>query len=486
MTQPNILLIITDQQRADTLGFVGRTPCRTPHIDRLAAEGVSFGRAMTTSPLCAPARASIFTGQYPHQVNMMQNDKQLHALPVLTDLLRARGYHSACAGKWHLDAQVPAYLDEAAQREYEADLGQPALPKWFDRYAGQDQADYADWCQRHGLPDGRPFADDRLRSHRKPAMSIPKTAVLELTPDQTIDGWITDHAIRFYRERPQDRPFFLVCSYQGPHPPFKIPEPYYSMYDPQEIPEPRNFEPAPNKPRANTTSFYHQLWLDHGADWEAWQKTVAVYWGYVSLLDDQIGRLLACLEEDQVLDDTVVIFISDHGEMLGQHGLWHKMEPYEEAVRVPFIVRYPREVAPGVRSLAGASLIDIVPTMLSLIGLEPPENVAGVDLSPALTGDVSYAIGRVLFAEHQALGDWHRSVDWRMATDNHHKYVWNQGDLDELYDLVSDPYEVSNLINDLAVQSVLLDFRTRLRRWMQETSDPLLPSFEAEADTEAR
>ncbi|GAB4532133.1 MAG: sulfatase-like hydrolase/transferase [Anaerolineae bacterium] len=478
MSDPNILLIITDQQRADTLGFIGRTPCRTPNMDRLAAEGISFDRAMTTSPLCTPARASIFTGQYPHQVGMMSNNKALRATATLTDRLRARGYHTAYAGKWHLDAQHPPYepADPAARGvEYER-----SLPRWFERYAGQEPEDYTAWCQANGLPDGWAFNNPALRTTRKPSMSVPKTARLNMAPDQTIDGWITDIALRFLAERPANCPFFLVIGYQGPHPPFAVPEPFYSMYDPAAIPEPPNFRPSPGKPRANTTGFYHQLWLDHGQEWEAWQKSVAVYWGFVTLIDDQIGRLLQALEDEGMLDDTLVIFTSDHGEMLGQQGLWHKMVPYEEAIRVPLVMRCPRRISAGLRSKAVTSVMDIAPTILSVIGERIPEEMLGRDLSPAFQDGAEFQSDPFRFAEHKPLGEWHRAVEWRLVTNNQFKYVWNHGDLDELYDLLADPYERLNLIDDPVMQPVVREYRALLRSWMRETSDPLRADFEME------
>jgi choline-sulfatase len=456
--QPHILLIITDQQRADTLGFLGQTPCRTPHIDRLAREGLAFDRALTPSPLCTPARAALFSGQYPHQVDMMSNGNTLRAAPLLTQQLRARGYHTAYAGKWH--------------------LGDAVLPQWFDRHVANDTESYSAWCAQQGLPDGWTFNDPAMRTHRTPSMSIPKTAVLEMDAEHTIDAWITDHAIELLRERPAGRPFFLTCGYQGPHPPFKIPEPYYSMYDPRRIPEPPNFRPAPHKPRANTSSFYHQLWQDHGADWPAWQKSVAVYWGFVSMIDAQIGRLLAALEEAGVLDDTLVILTSDHGEFLGQHGLWHKMMPYEEDLRVPLVLRYPQRIPAGRRSRAAASLVDIAPTILSVAGEAAPATMQGRDLSPAFTSGAAAQEDVCCFAEHTPLGDWHQTVEWRLVTDRRFKYVWNQGDLDEFYDLQTDPYEVRNLVDDPCVQGEVARLRRRLQRWMIDTGDPLLAAFE--------
>lgn len=478
--QPNILLIIADQQRADTVGFSGKTACRTPNVDRLARQGIAFDLAVTPCPLCGPARAAIFTGQYPHQVDMMRNDTSLRAEPTLTDRLRGQGYHTAYAGKWHLDAQTPPYLLRGPAETHERPAS--ALSRWFDRFAAESVQEYTAWCEANGLPDGWAFNDLALRTTRKPAMSIPRTGVLEMRADQTIDGWITDHALRLLSERPKAQPFFLVCGFQGPHPPFKIPEPYYSMYDPSDIPEPPNFRPAPHKPRANTTSYYHQLWRDHGDDWSAWQKSVAVYWGFVTLLDDQIGRLMAALAQENVLDDTLVIFTSDHGEMLGQHGLWHKMMPYEEAVRVPLVMRYPRRITAGVRSNALVSLVDLAPTLLSIVGEPIPEDMTGIDLSPAFRDGSEFQPAPHRFAEHKPLGEWQNTVEWRLVVDGRFKYVWNQGDLDELYDLEADPYELRNRIDDPDLQSQRRRLRSILREWMARTVDPLLAPFDTEAE----
>jgi arylsulfatase A-like enzyme len=484
---PNILLILTDQQRADTPGYRGQTPCRTPHIDRIAAEGIAFDRAICTAPLCSPSRASIFSAQYPHQVDMMTNHNTLHAPPRLTDALKALDYHTAYAGKVHLQpddrpADIFASKQEQEARyrlegvQFEAGAGR-IIENWFDRVAGESVAEYSEWCAQNGLPNGFPYADPRLRTHRQPAMSIPKTAIMEMDVQDTIDGWTTNHALRFFRERPREQPFFLVCSYMGPHPPFKVPEPYYSMYDPASIPEPPNFRPAPNKPRANTASFYHQLWLDHGDDWRAWQKSMAVYWGYCTLIDDQIGLLLGALEAEGVLDETLVIFASDHGEMLGSHGLWHKMMPYEEAVRVPLAMRLPGTIRAGIRSEAVTSLIDIAPTMLSVCGVDAPPDYVGRDLSPAFADGREFQDDPYRFAEHKPLGDWHGTVEFRLVVDDRNKYVWNVGDLDELYDLRADPHELNNLIDQPDHAATQARLQSRLGRWMHETADPLRAAF---------
>jgi arylsulfatase A-like enzyme len=313
MNKPNILLIITDQQRADTLGYLGKTPCKTPNMNRIAREGISFENNLCTSPLCSPSRASIFSSKYPHQLDMLKNNGTLQEPAHLTNTLREKGYYTAYAGKWHLEPirQPKAFEDRAKELGLDKVHGGNVMPKgqrivdkWFDDAYGQGNYDYSVWCEENGLPDGWPVSDDDVRTHRKPSMSIPKTKRQDLDPKYTYDAWVTDIAMGFLRQRPNHKPFFLVAGYFGPHPPFNIPEPYYSMYDPADVLEPPNFGPQPNKPRSNTDSFYHLLFKDHGENWEPWKKSMAVYWGYCTLMDDLVGRFLNELERENILDNT--------------------------------------------------------------------------------------------------------------------------------------------------------------------------------------
>ena len=204
---------------------------------------------------------------------------------------------------------------------------------------------------------------------------------------------------------------------------------------------------------------------------------MAVYWGYCTMMDDLVGKLLEELENQNVLDDTLVIFVSDHGELLGSHGLWQKMMPYEEALRVPMLMRLPETINAGIRSQAYVSLIDIVPTILSIVGETAPADMGGRDLSPSFETGEEFQTDAYRFSEHQPLGDWHQAVEWRLVTDNRFKYVWNQGDLDELYDLVADPSEINNLIDDPVHADELNRLQNRLFEWMLETCDPILRPF---------
>lgn len=270
--QPNVLIIMTDQQRPDTMGFRGETPCRTPNIDRIAREGISFDRAITPCPLCLPSRASLFTGVYPTQNDMM--DAQVGYLDdcQMLDHFRGAGYQINYAGKWH--------------------MGEGNIGDFTDRHAGDSTPEYSLWCKDQGLIDGWMFNDPDTRTTRTPSMSIPKVHVQDLPVDKTNEAYVTDFAINMLETRDKDKPFFQVCSFNGPHPPFMIPEPYFSMYNPEDVPEPANFGPQMAEIKTNKTSFYRDLFNDFSDRFDDWRASFAVYWGFVTMIDDHIGRLL--------------------------------------------------------------------------------------------------------------------------------------------------------------------------------------------------
>lgn len=475
MKRPNILFILADQYRADCLGFKGlHRHLRTPNLDRLAANGVSFDRAVSPAPICGPARCSIFTGLYPHQArgilqeenlgardemevgierDMMINTTSLREPPHLSRLLAEQGYNLAYAGKWH--------------------LGEDSLGQWFPKHQGSRHVEYEEWLQNQGLPEsGWPRKDTEVRTHRRPHMTNPRTKPSTVNAGEANDAWITDIAIEFLQEQPREQPFFLVCSLNGPHPPLVVPEPFYSMYNPAAMDQPINFGPTQREPRCKDQSFYRRIFEDHGKDWTSWQKSVAVYHGFCSYIDHQVGRLLDALDDRGVLEETVVVFASDHGEMLGQHGLWHKMQAYEEALRVPLIFSAPW-LRKGVRSRVLASLLDLPSTLLGLAHVAVPEVYEGEDLSGLLRGEREQPQRTYIFSEQEPLGPFHRETDWRMVADERWKYIWNYGDIEELYDLAMDPGETVNLAGDPVYTDRVTKMRGILCGWMMRTGDKL-------------
>ena len=452
--QPNVLLIITDQQRPDTMGFRGETPCKTPNIDRIAREGISFDRAITPCPLCLPSRASLFTGVYPTQNDMM--DAQVGYLNdcQMLDHFRGAGYQINYAGKWH--------------------MGEGNIGDFTDRHAGDSTPEYSQWCKDQGLIDGWMFNDPETRTTRTPSMSIPKVHVQDLPVDKTNEAYVTDFAIDMLKSRAKDKPFFQVCSFNGPHPPFMTPEPYFSMYDPDDVPEPENFGPQAGEIETNRTSYYRDLFLDHREDFEDWRASYAVYWGFVTMIDDNIGRLLETLETEDLLDNTIILFTSDHGENLGSHGLWQKMVPYSQSVQVPFLLRAPMVDFAGVRTDVPASLIDMAPTLAALCNLEKLPEWSGTNLMDEVDDPSD---NRAVFSMQRPLGSWMKTTDWRMIERDRLKYVWYADGSSELFDLETDRFETQNVFGDSKYADKLASLLEELGDFLVKTNDPMLTTW---------
>ena len=314
-------------------------------------------------------------GCYPYAAGVTNNVPPRLPLdrPTLLEVFRDAGYDVACSGKWHLGRG----------------RGAVAIPD-FD---GERDA-YQRWMTEHNFKDTWPYGQ-REFAYRMPGtdrwISSPATAPQEGPVENTYDAWIAARALERLETRHRDRPFFHVCSFWGPHPIFVIPEPYYSLYDPVQALEPISLtDPMEGKPLFQTRSIWHGAAHAHGTSWEPWRQLTAVYWGYVTLLDELIGRLLGRLDSLGLADNTIVIMTSDHGEQMGSHGLFQKCCMYEESLRVPLLIRAPKLIPAGRRIDAPVSNVDLAPTVMRLCGtaeqgsklLEPQ----GRDLSGWLTG----------------------------------------------------------------------------------------------------
>lgn len=453
---PNILLIMTDQQRPDTLGYRGQSPCKTPNIDSIAATGVSFDNTITPCPLCLPSRASLFTGFYPTQNDMMSNQTGYLVTCEMLDHFRTAGYQINYAGKWH--------------------MGEGNIGEFTDRHAGDSTREYSRWCLEQGLIDGWMFNDPSTRTSRAPSMSIPKVHCQDLPVDKTNEAYITDFAIDMIRARDKNYPFFQVCSYNGPHPPFMIPEPYFSMYDPADVPMPANFGPRDDEHSAHLESYYRDLFNDHGVEFDAWRASYAVYWGFVTMIDDFVGQMLGAVEQEGLTEDTIVVFTSDHGENLGAHGLWQKMVAFEESIRVPLIIRVPGK--PAAVSQTPASLVDVAPTLAGLCGLPDRPDWPGRDICQV---DHTNLERPAQIAMHRPIGDWMNVTDWRMIKADGFKYVWHCGMSEELFEMTADPGEVCNLADADDFQDRKRSLRRELGTFLAQTIDPLLEAWKKDA-----
>ncbi|MEU6794396.1 sulfatase-like hydrolase/transferase [Nonomuraea wenchangensis] len=468
MTSPrNVLFLMTDQHRVDTLGCYGNPVIRTPALDGLAAEGTRFDRFYTPTAICTPARASLFTGLHPFRHGLLVNperngggrDEVAEHDPVMSAPLLAAGYNMGHVGKWHIGR-------EHGPEHYGMD-GEH-LPGALNPF---HHPSYERWLKERGHP---PFAVERPvfgkaangtgRGHLIAGrLKQPAAATMEaFLADQTLE--LLERYARDFRE--SGRPFMLSCHWYGPHLPYLIPDEYYDMYDPQSVPLPASMaETFDGKPEVQRR--YSEYWSADHFDADAWRELIAAYWGYVSLIDAQIGRLLSALRELGLWDDTAVIFTADHGEFTGAHRLNDKGPAmYEDIYRIPGIIRVPGTSARTVDAFA--TLIDLNPTILDLAGLPPQEPCDGESLLPLLSGAPAEGRDSVTTEFH----GHHFPYSQRMFRDRRHKLVFNPEGVHELYDLDSDPHELRNVYAVPAYAAVRRDLTVRLYRELLRRGDP--------------
>jgi len=241
------------------------------------------------------------------------------------------------------------------------------------------------------------------------------------------------------------------------------------------VPTPSNFGPQNGEHAAHSESYYRDLFNDHGDDFDAWRASYAVYWGFVTMIDDFVGKLIDVLNEEQLMEDTIILFTSDHGENLGSHGLWQKMVAFDESIRVPLVLRIPGKMHVG-RSKKPVSLIDVAPTLAELCGL-PMGEWMGQNL---FAGDQNDPEHPAIFAMHRPIGDWMNVTDWRMVQEGGFKYVWHNDMEDELFDLNADSAEIRNLAKKPTHHAILGSMRIKLDQFLCETNDPLLSEWKTQ------
>ena len=460
--RPNILWICTDQQRYDTIGALGNQYVSTPNIDRLVGEGVTFTHAYCQSPICTPSRGSFLTGMYPSAVHVNGNGNEYFpdSPPLVTRLLADAGYDCGLIGKLHL---------ASAHRRIEPRVND-GYRYWQYSHAPRDDwetgHDYADWVRSKG---------HILGELTKSIDGVP-TELHQTT-------WCAEKTIEFIRQE-RDTPWLASVNIYDPHPPFNPPKTYRDMFNPSDMPGPlfqesdleqqRKLEAvdfqSKGRPPEELDIRSPILPQSPGAAEAASAggrdaKTLqAAYYAMIKLIDDVFGRILETLEETGQRERTMIIFTSDHGEMLGDHGLIQKgCRFYEGLVRVPLIFSFPEHFEQGLRSDALVGLLDKTPTLLELAGLGVPDRMQGMSLLPILKGEASPADHRdfVRCEFYDAL-DQPASTFATMYRDRQHKLVVYHGHAHgELYDLETDPGEFENLWDAPSTQSLKVDLMKR-------------------------
>ncbi|MDQ4099529.1 MAG: sulfatase-like hydrolase/transferase [Chloroflexota bacterium] len=464
---------MSDEQKVDSLGLYGNPVVRTPALEQLAARGVLFDHAFVPYPVCVPSRVSFFTGRYPRAHGSRANPILMEPSEVhLPGLLKERGYRLGLVGKNHcFRPEQLAAFDEF----YEVSHRGPVQPSDDPEIEGAKAFQSQPW-----LLNG-PCA----------------SAVNPFPPEKCGTALIGERATRFIRES-RDQPFFLWVSIADPHTPFQVPEPYASLYTPAEaiLPPKDDLCGKPERQRIAR----HMFGMDDVEE-DVLRRAIAIYWGMVRFVDDQVKRLLDTLEETGLLEDTLIIFTTDHGEYLGEHGLIRKSNAlYDCLVRVPLLVSWPSVVRAGERRSELVETVGVMPTILDLLGWPIPAGVQGQTFASLLRGDGGYA-REAVFAEvgfegqpagwdelrdipsgpldgrffpwgargeaWQGRGKMGRTHDWKLV-----RYETGEG---ELYDLRADPYELRNRIDDPACEPVVRDLEGRLLRWLIATEDTLPP-----------
>ena len=507
--RPNFLCIVTDQQRADHLGCAGNPVLRTPNIDRIAALGVRFRRAYVNNPLCMPARATLFTGRTPRGHGVRTNGVPLnYALPTMADALRQAGYRTHAVGKIHLrpfGTPNGRPIEELDPREFPEsralwDSGRiQALPQ---PYYGLEQVefagghgswmwgDYVTWLRQQRL-----YGFDFLQPQAgRPSLHQAEQSWKSALPEELHHSrWVADRSIAFLEDAArQPKPFFLWCSFPDPHHPYCPPAPWSEMYDPSGVPLPVRregelddlppfFKEVYEKGMPLSGRFGPTRMSD-----DQLREILALTYGMISLFDHHIGRILGALEATGLRGNTVVVFVSDHGDLMGDHGLINKGPfHFDGLLKVPFLWSWPGQFGAGVATDALASHLDFAPTILDLAGVPIPEGPVplkpeaermpppwpGLSLLPVLRGEEpSVRDSVVIENDEDYLGLRLRTL----VTDRHQLTIYSGAEYGELFDLDEDPGQVRNLWNSAAHRAV----RDSLHHWLLHElvlSDPALP-----------
>ncbi len=472
--QPNVVVLMSDQQRLDTVSCYGLNEvCLTPHIDALAARGVRFDSAFTPTAICSPARASFHTGLYPHKHGVTANGLCLReGVRGLNHYLDEVGYRCGYAGKWHVDEQTGPTGYGFAGQDFMgyAFPGSGLLPGLQFGAKPRGHNPYADYLKECGF-DPPPTVSHRFVGTNPSNQAQEMFALHEGPVESCIEYFVAKEAIRVLDEVATDeQPFFLWANFWGPHSPSLVPEPYFSMYDPKAIPEhPGYAETFEKKPYRQ--QLIEKLWGLGDYGWEGFQEIAARYFGHCTLIDDMVGRVVAHLERLGVLDDTIIVYTSDHGDCLGAHKLIEKGEfMYDEIYRIPLVIAHPDCQAPGTACDEFVYLHEIMLSSLDAAGLEVPADLDGQSFLPAIEGR-PFANGR---EEVYCVFDRHFTVvNQRMVRTRTHQFTFNSGDPGELYDLQRDPYQLDNVYGDPAYEAVRQDLMGRMNRYMEELGDPL-------------
>lgn len=437
--RPNILILMTDQQRADCLSAVGHPQLRTPNMDRIAESGVLFTQAATVSPVCMPARASFANSLFPHNHGMWRNRGCMQPEDdTFFQHLQGAGYCTALIGKSHYYAHGKGHMADylpymyARGLEYVHEVTGPLATRVM-------RSHMSDYLEEHGLYKAfkTDYAERGKHRGENPFLVRPSP----LPAEHFLDSYVGRRAEEYLSEYADPRPFCLFVGFPGPHEPWDAPGEYASMYDPEGAPEP--IPPVDPNSLPESIQDMSDFQTMGSFSEENARRVRANYYGKISLIDHWVGRILDTCKERGLLDNTITVFWSDHGDMLGDHGRVFKCTFHESSMRVPLIVGWPGSLPEGTTSDALAQTVDVYSTLMELLGLEVPERCQGRSLVPVLSGSETnvreYQLSEISYSGEKRLC---------LRTRGKKYAIRQNGDGFMLFDLGEDPEERENLMGE--------------------------------------
>jgi arylsulfatase A-like enzyme len=444
-TRPNLLFIFADQLGYQRCGYAGDKKARTPNIDKLAANAVNFQNAVSNMPVCSAYRASLFTGKYTTSTGMVINELRIQTdHETFGKVLTRSGYQTAYIGKWHL------YANQLGHHYESKNSFVPPGPNrlGFDGY-------WAAYNFHHNYYGAYYHTDTPEKIFYGDNVYEPEAQ--------------TDMMIEFIRKASKsNKPFGAFLSYGTPHDPWEqdnVPDQYAEMFKDVLLPNPPNYKDTNDK----YADDWGRLNPQQRKMLQTWRR---LYYAMTANLDWNIGRLLNALEQAGISDNTIVVFSSDHGEMFGAHGRRAKNIFYEEAARIPLLIRWPKKIRAGTVSDVCISTVDIMPTILSLMGLQVPAGVEGMDLSHCALGGRGAEPQAAFLQNTGACAAWEDGHEWRALRDQQYTYAIYRIDKSELlFDNIIDPYQMKNLAGNAKYKETLERFREMLAGKMNSLND---------------
>ena len=487
--RPNILLIMTDQQGYYALGYTGNDRIRTPNLDRLASEGACFEQAVTPCAVCVPARTAILTGRLLENTGIRNNGdaKETCNFPSFDELLVEDSYTSEYYGKFHSPANLAEIYSNPEQdgmdRLTRILEWEPLYKQYLKEVIEKRPLEQGELYENTFYGGGVPYTLSPIdrRYQYLPSGNIPKDeleqkkygqgdvhGVLDLPPEHTITAVQGKEALEAL-DRLKDEQFILTCSFHCPHVPITPSEPYVSMYDRNNMIPPESIHD-----KGDNSPYPPKKLEDMYSDEELILDMIVNYYAFVTEIDDWVGKILDRLDRLGLTDNTLVIFVSDHGEMLGAHGLRGKFNFFEESVRVPLILKYPGKIAPGQRFDYPVSTLNIFPTVLDYAGIQgvPSDGYSLRDIMEGGRPRYDFAVSEWDWSNSRVPSIMIRTHDWKLMT-THREGGEN---VDVLIDLKNDPHEMNNLLGSnpdrFKYEEVVEELRDKLTGYLDEVGYP--------------